>query len=105
MTGFRGVGPPRRHVDRAGRPGAGGRVLQEGHRRRARQHALSPVALLTPGAGEETRLCAGTDTGQEEGESIGHLLTRASVLLQKDLSSLLLNRIPSHPPPAIGRVP
>ena len=53
MTGRRGVGPPRRHVDRAGRPGAGGRVLQEGHRRRARQHALSPVALLTPGAGEE----------------------------------------------------
>ena len=35
----------------------------------------------------------------------GHLLTRASVLLQKGLSSLLLNRIPSHPAPAIGGVP
>ena len=33
-------------------------------------------------------------TGQEEGETISHLLTRASVLLQKGLSSLLLNRIP-----------
>ena len=36
-------------------------------------------------------------TGQEEGETISHLLTRASVLLQKGLSSLLLNRIPGHP--------
>ena len=42
-------------------------------------------------------------TGQEEGEAISHLLTRASVLLQKGLSSLLLNRIPGHPSPAIGR--
>ena len=33
-------------------------------------------------------------TGQEEGETIGHLLTGASILLQKGLSSLLLNRIP-----------
>ena len=41
-------------------------------------------------------------TGQEEGETISHLLTRASVLLQKGLSSLLLNRIPGHPSPAIG---
>ena len=31
-----------------------------------------------------------------------HLLTRASVLLQKGLSALLLNRIPSYPTPAIG---
>ena len=31
-----------------------------------------------------------------------HLLTRASVLLQKGLSALLLNRIPSYPAPAIG---
>ena len=44
-------------------------------------------------------------TGQEEGETISHLLTRASVLLQKGLSSLLLNRIPSHPAPDIGGVP
>ena len=29
-------------------------------------------------------------TGQEEGETIGHLLTRASVLLQKGLSALLV---------------
>ena len=41
-------------------------------------------------------------TGQEEGETISHLLTRPSVLLQKGLSSLLLNRIPDHPSPAIG---
>ena len=39
-------------------------------------------------------------TGQEEGETISHLLTRASVLLQKGLSALLLNRIPGHPAPA-----
>ena len=43
-------------------------------------------------------------TGQEEGETIGHLLTRASILLQKGLSSLLLNRIPGHPAPDIGGV-
>ena len=36
-------------------------------------------------------------TGQEEGETISHLITRASVLLQKGLSSLLLNRIPGYP--------
>ena len=41
-------------------------------------------------------------TGQEEGETIGHLVTRASILLQKGLSSLLLNRIPGHPAPDIG---
>ena len=52
FTGCGGVGPPGRHVDRAGRPGAGGRVLQEGHRRRAGQHALPPLALLFIGTGE-----------------------------------------------------
>ena len=41
-------------------------------------------------------------TGQQEGETISHLLTRASVLLQKGLSALLLNRIPSFPTPTIG---
>ena len=41
-------------------------------------------------------------TGQEEGETISHLLTRASVLLQKGLSALLLNRIPGYPAPATG---
>ena len=41
-------------------------------------------------------------TGQEEGETISHLFTRASILLQKGLSALLLNRIPSHPAPNIG---
>ena len=35
----------------------------------------------------------GRHTGQEEGETISHLLARASVLLQKGLSALLLNRI------------
>ena len=41
-------------------------------------------------------------TGQEEGETISHLVTRASILFQKGLSSLLLNRIPGHPAPDIG---
>ena len=41
-------------------------------------------------------------TGQEEGETISHLLTRrTSVLLQKGLSGLLLNMISCHPTPAI----
>ena len=43
-------------------------------------------------------------SGQEEGETISHLLTRASILLQKGLASLLLNRIPGHLPPDIGGV-
>ena len=41
-------------------------------------------------------------TGQEESETINHLLTRTSVLLQKGLSALLLNRVPGHPAPDIG---
>ena len=40
-------------------------------------------------------------TGQGEGETIGHLLTRASELLQKGLPVLLLNKIPSYPIPII----
>ena len=36
-------------------------------------------------------------TGQEEGEKIDHLVKRVSVLLQKGLSAMLLNRIPGHP--------
>ena len=43
-------------------------------------------------------------TGQEESETINHLLTRTSVLLQKGLSALLLNRVPGHPAPDIGGV-
>ena len=36
-------------------------------------------------------------TGQEEGEKVDHLFKRVSILLQKGLSAMLLNRIPSHP--------
>ena len=41
-------------------------------------------------------------TGQEDREGDSHLLSRASVLLQRGLSALLLNRIPSYPTPIIG---
>ena len=37
-------------------------------------------------------------TPEEEGEKIDHLVKRVSVLLQKGLSAMLLNRIPGHPP-------
>merc|ERR1712004_51481 len=37
-------------------------------------------------------------TGQEEGEKVGHLVKRVAILLQRGLSSMLLNRIPGHPP-------
>ena len=43
-------------------------------------------------------------TGQEESEAIAHLITRASILLQKGLTSLLINRIPGHPSAVIGGV-
>ena len=36
-------------------------------------------------------------TGQEEGEKVDHLLKRVSILLQKGLSAMLLNRVPGHP--------
>ena len=36
-------------------------------------------------------------TGQEEGEKIDHLVKRVSILLQKGLSAMLLNRIPGFP--------
>ena len=42
------------------------------------------------------------NTGIDESEAINHLMTRTSILLQKGLSALLLNRIPNHPAPAIG---
>ena len=43
-------------------------------------------------------------TGQNESEAIAHLTTRASILLQKGLTSLLINRIPGHPSAMIGGV-
>ena len=43
-------------------------------------------------------------TGQEEGETIAHLVTRVSVQLQKGLSAMILNRIPSHAAPVDGGV-
>ena len=36
-------------------------------------------------------------TGQEESEKFDHLVKRVSILLQKGLASMLLNRNPSHP--------
>ena len=38
-------------------------------------------------------------TGQEEGEAVGHLFQRLSVLLMRGNAALLLNRIPSFPEP------
>ena len=35
--------------------------------------------------------------GQEEGEKVDKLFKRVSILLQKGLSAMLLNRIPGHP--------
>ena len=40
-------------------------------------------------------------TGQDEGEKTGHLVKRASILLQKGLTAMVLNRIPGHPNPVI----
>ena len=40
-------------------------------------------------------------TGQEEGEKTDHLVKRVSILLQRGLSGMLLNRIPDHPPAEI----
>ena len=54
------------------------------------------------GAVEEAGVGLARHTGQEEGETIGHLLTTASELLQKGLPVLLLNKIPSYPAPIIG---
>ena len=40
-------------------------------------------------------------TGQGEGEKVDHLVKRVAILLQRGLSSMLLNRIPGHPPAEI----
>ena len=40
-------------------------------------------------------------TGQGEDEKVGHLVKRVAILLQRGLSSMLLNRIPGHPPAVI----
>ena len=36
-------------------------------------------------------------TGQDEDEKFDHLVKRVSILLQKGLASMLLNRTPGHP--------
>ena len=43
-------------------------------------------------------------TGQDEGECISHLFSRCALLLQRGLAALLLNRLPSHPPPEVDGV-
>ena len=43
-------------------------------------------------------------TGQDEGECISHLFSRCALLLQRGLVALLLNRLPSHPPPEVDGV-
>ena len=40
-------------------------------------------------------------TGQDESEAIRHLSQRLAVLLSKGNASLLLNRVPTFPPPHI----
>ena len=35
--------------------------------------------------------------GQEESEQFDHLVKRVSILLQKGLASMLMNRTPGHP--------
>ena len=44
-------------------------------------------------------------TGEDEGEATSHLFSRCSMLLQKGLAALLLNRVPNHPPPEVDGVP
>jgi len=46
----------------------------------------------------------GRHTGQEEGEKVDHLIKRVSILLQKGLASMLLNRIPGHAAPEVDGV-
>ena len=43
-------------------------------------------------------------TGQEEGEKFDHLVKRVSILLQKGLASMLVNRTPGHPAAEIDGV-
>ena len=40
-------------------------------------------------------------TGQEGADSVKHLFGRLSVLLMRGNAALLLNRVPSHPPPQV----
>ena len=43
-------------------------------------------------------------TGQDDSEAIRHLAQRLSILLVKGNSALLLNRLPSFPPPEINGI-
>ena len=36
-------------------------------------------------------------TGQDEGKMVNHLVKRVSIILQKGLASMLLNRVPGLP--------
>ena len=40
-------------------------------------------------------------TCQEDSEVVRHLFGKLSVLLQRDNSSLILNRVPLHPDPSV----
>ena len=41
-------------------------------------------------------------TGKDEDEAIRHLFQRLAVLLVKGNAALLVNRVPSHPPPTVN---
>ena len=66
--------------------------------------AFIPVVAESMGGWHKVALEQLRKLGSALARHTGHLLTRASVLLQKGLSALLLNRIPGHPAPDIGGV-
>ena len=41
-------------------------------------------------------------TGQDEGQIVDHLVKRVSIILQKGLASMLLNRVPGQWSPPLG---
>ena len=49
-------------------------------------------------------LALARSTGQEEGEVVKHLFGRLSILLMKGNTTLLLNRVPTHPDPRVDGV-
>ena len=46
--------------------------------------------------------CQARTTGKDENKAIRHLFQRLAVLLVKGNAALLVNRVPSHPPPTVN---
>ena len=98
-----------------------GHALSTRHREKMSKHGEAcrsagmefiPMAVETMGGWHEQTVgqvkklgsALARQTGQDDSEAIRHLAQRLSILLVKGNSALLLNRLPSFPPPEVNGI-